>query len=482
MGRAKPPTVTTASPHPFEKAFPTTTTTVKFVVAVIGLVGAAMRGLWPWRREVGGLVVVSGTWIGLGHMLPGWWALAATIGLLGAPVLHPIVRRRVGLWMHCGRVRRWLIVGLDQTRFANPNGALPRIRRVRATPVGERVWLRLRPGQSIELLEGKVEELRASVRAQDVRLTRDPRRAHLVTVDVIRRDTLTHAPPVAWLNLHDEVLSIWDRVHFGISELGEAVWLFLVERAILIGGNRGAGKSNLLNLIVAHAAKSPDAELVLIDANRIQLAPWAARARLFADHDPDTAIGVLQQVQDELDRRLDWLVSLPGSPVALTRQLSHEHKVPMWLVVIDELAYHTSVAGTGVQQKAFYNLLRDIVARGRASGIVVVAATQRPTHDLVPTSLRDLFDIRIAFRTMTRTSSDVILGDDFARRGFSATDIDLNSRGVNWLFAEDRDPIRTKTTWITPETRVELAVTTVRHKPAPALLSVPTRRDPEATP
>ena len=108
---------------------------------------------------------------------------------------------------------------------------------------------------------------------------------------------------------------------------------------------------------------------------------------------------------------------------------------------------------------------RDGVARGRAAGVGAVVATQRPTHDLIPTSLRDLFDIRVAYRTMTRTSSDVILGDDFARRGYSATDIDINARGVAWLLAEGRTPVRTKTVWIPAETRADLAVTTVRHRP-----------------
>jgi S-DNA-T family DNA segregation ATPase FtsK/SpoIIIE len=191
---------------------------------------------------------------------------------------------------------------------------------------------------------------------------------------------------------------------------------------------------------------------------------------------------VLLQVQAELDRRLDLFATLPGSPVALTKQLAAELGVRPWVLVVDELAYHTSVAGTSAQQKAFYATLRDIVARGRAAGVIVIVATQRPTHDLIPTSLRELFDIRIAFRTMTRTSSDVILGDDFAKRGFSATDIDINARGVCLLFAEGTDPTRTKAALITPQTRAELAVTTVRHRlpqPRPTVTVAAARTDLE---
>jgi len=188
---------------------------------------------------------------------------------------------------------------------------------------------------------------------------------------------------------------------------------------------------------------------------------------MFADHRPDDAIDLVRAWRDEIDRRLDLMTAMPGHPLGLTREISARYRLPVWLLVIDELAYHTTVAGTGAQQKEFYGLLRDGVARGRAAGMGAIVATQRPTHDLIPTSLRDLFDIRIAYRTMTRTSSDVILGDDFARRGFSGTDIDLTARGVAWLLAENREPIRTKTAWIPPEVRAQLSVSTVRNRPSP---------------
>jgi len=93
-------------------------------------------------------------------------------------------------------------------------------------------------------------------------------------------------------------------------------------------------------------------------------------------------------------------------------------------------------------------------------------ATQRPTSDVVPTSLRDLFSLRCAFRTTTTTSSDVILGDSWARRGFSATDIDIAARGVAWLLAEGHQPQRMKAAWLSDTTIADLAVTTIRHRPA----------------
>ena len=425
-----------------------------------------VRVLWPFRRELAVITAVCWIWQLVADWMAGWASLLVTAALVGLVLGVAPLRRPVLGWLAGGRTRRQLLAGLVQVRATDLNGRAPRVVRVRPTPIGQRLWLRLRPGQSAEAILTRVPELRAAVHSRDVRLARDEARSDRVTVDVVRRDPLSVSEVVPWLDRDKDALSLWDPVHWGVSELGTTVRLSLVERAVLIGGNRGAGKSSGINVLVAHAAKSPDAELLLIDANRLQLAPWRDRALCFADHRVDDAIDVVRRWRDEIDRRLALLESVPGVPLGLTRALSAEHGLPLWLLVIDELAYHTSVAGTGVQQREFSTVLRDGVARGRAAGCGVVVATQRPTHDLIPTSLRDLFDIRIAYRTMTTVSSDVILGDGFAKAGYCATDIDLTARGVAWLFAEGRAPVRTKTTWIPAELRAELAVTTVRYRPS----------------
>jgi hypothetical protein len=73
-----------------------------------------------------------------------------------------------------------------------------------------------------------------------------------------------------------------------------------------------------------------------------------------------------------------------------------------------------------------------------------VAATQRPSADIVPTSLRDLLGYRLAFRCSTDSSSDVILGHGWPNEGYTATDINPATRGV----ARDRElsPGRSHTT------------------------------------
>ncbi|MFZ1287708.1 MAG: hypothetical protein WAR57_11820, partial [Candidatus Phosphoribacter sp.] len=82
-------------------------------------------------------------------------------------------------------------------------------------------------------------------------------------------------------------------------------------------------------------------------------------------------------------------------------------------LVIDELA---EVVAAGVtrdekrddEERA--SLIRRLIAKGRAAGVVVVAATQKPSADVIPTGLRDLIAQRLAFETTSRAMTETILG------------------------------------------------------------------------
>ena len=236
--------------------------------------------------------------------------------------------------------------------------------------------------------------------------------------------------------------SIWHPVHLGIDETGAAVHVTLAERNLLIGGEPGSGKSVTLNLIVAHAALSPDCRLILVDGKRVELGLWRGCAEEFIGPSIVDAIALLRRLQSMMDSRYDVLLD------AGRRKITAETGLPVVVIVLDELAYFSSTVGDAKQQKEFVALVRDLVARGRAAGIIVVAATQRPSADIVPTSLRDLLGYRLAFRCSTDSSSDVILGHGWANEGYTAADIDPAARGVGWLIAEGGVPRRIKTAFL----------------------------------
>jgi DNA segregation ATPase FtsK/SpoIIIE, S-DNA-T family len=248
-------------------------------------------------------------------------------------------------------------------------------------------------------------------------------------------------------------LSFFDPVHLGTDEYGEHVAIDLAERNILIGGEPGAGKSSAVNLIVAHVALSADACPVLIDGKQVELGPWRHCAHRFVGPSIDDAIDVLRWLQAEMNRRYDNLLN-DG-----LRKLTRNCGLCAYPVFIDEYAYFSATIGTKAQQAEFAALTRDHVARGRAAAIPVILATQRPSHQVIDPSMRDLFSWRLAFRCTTDSSSDVVLGHGWASEGYTAADIDPLARGVGWLLSESGVPRRIKTAWLTDADVASLAAT-----------------------
>ena len=245
--------------------------------------------------------------------------------------------------------------------------------------------------------------------------------------------------------------SIWEPIHLGIGEDGRPIRVPLIYRNMLLAGEPGAGKSVGLNNIVAHAALSTDCRLWLFDGKIVELGLWRSCADRFIANDLGDAIAALLDLQSEMDSRYVVLDE------ARRRKIAPSDGVEPIVVVLDELAYFAATVGTKREQESFAVLVRDLVARGRAAGIIVVAATQRPSADIIPTSLRDLFGYRWAFRCTTDTSSDIVLGHGWAGRGYTAASVAPEAKGIGFLLAEGGIPRRAKAAYLSDDEVYALA-------------------------
>lgn len=229
-------------------------------------------------------------------------------------------------------------------------------------------------------------------------------------------------------------LSMYDPIYLGIDEYGEPVYLDLMYRNLLAAGEPGGGKSGFLNIICAHGALSTNTRLVLFDGKRVELGLYRDVADAFVGPDITHAIATMKRLQVVMDNRYQWLEAQNR------RKIGPADDLEVILAIFDEIAYFSATVGEKREQEEFTTLLRDLVARGRAAGVIVVAATQRPSFDIIPTSLRDLFAYRCAFRCTTSNSSNIILGQGWAEAGFSAHTISPTNQGAALLLAESGAP------------------------------------------
>ena len=161
---------------------------------------------WRWRTELIVLAILAAVLRWLDIMITLLWAslvLAAFAGLLlGVPHSRRFITRR--FW--CVLARHRLHRLCYEARLHTRSGRLPLILWIRPTRVGERAWMLCRAGICAEDFEAHTGELRAACYARDARVTRHRRWSHLITVDIIRRDTLAASniisSPLARLTAH----------------------------------------------------------------------------------------------------------------------------------------------------------------------------------------------------------------------------------------------------------------------------------------
>lgn len=172
---------------------------------------------------------------------------------------------------------------------------------------------------------------------------------------------------------------------------------------ILVAGATGSGKSVSINtmlcsLLLKHSPAT--LSLYMIDPKRVELARYRALPHLRAPiaTDLDSAERVLQAVHSEMETRFQRLERVGALHVD---ELGMGHVV----LVMDEFASLMSREG----KKRLLPHLQEIARLGRAAGIHMILATQRPTRDVLDGQLKSNCPTRIAFRVPSVTDSRVIL-------------------------------------------------------------------------
>ena len=321
-------------------------------------------------------------------------------------------------------------------------GAIPTIARVEVTSVGRTYLVRLPAGLHFEVMEAVAPELAAALGVRQLKVRSTPENASYVTITEILVDPRP-ANLRSGLTTAQRV-DLWNPIPFGIADDGHVVQLGLPEHNVLIGGEPGSGKSVALSQIIAAAALDLSVSITLFDGKQVELAMWSGVAERFIGPDQDAAVHALEELRTEMDARYSSLLEVRQ------RKITRETGGGLHVIVIDELAFYLR-GGKKDLRDQFAELLRDLVSRGRAAGFIVVAATQKPSHEVVPTWIRDLFAFRLAMRCSSSDASDTILGQGWAKQGFSAAAIDPSKRGVGYLLAEGGVPVLLKTPYLSDE-------------------------------
>ncbi|MCE1247090.1 MAG: DNA translocase FtsK [Firmicutes bacterium] len=184
---------------------------------------------------------------------------------------------------------------------------------------------------------------------------------------------------------------------------------------LLIAGATGSGKSVCINSVIGsilYKATPLDVQMIMVDPKRVELSlfegiPHLVDIKLPGGKkiitDPKAATLALKTVSEIMDRRYEDFVALKVRNIKEYNEKADE-AIPYILIVIDELADLMMVSSSTVEQ-----YICRIAQLGRASGIHLIVATQRPSVDVITGLIKANIPSRIAFAVSSMVDSRTIL-------------------------------------------------------------------------
>jgi len=145
---------------------------------------------WRWRTELMLLTLTIAAVWRLALLITIIWAVVALAAFTGILLAVPVTRRFAARRFWCVLVRHRIQRLCYEAKLHTRLGRIPLVLWIRPTKVGERAWLLCRAGICVEDFQAHLGELRAACFARDARAAHNPRWSHLVTIDIVRRDTL----------------------------------------------------------------------------------------------------------------------------------------------------------------------------------------------------------------------------------------------------------------------------------------------------
>ena len=277
-----------------------------------------------------------------------------------------------------------------------------------------RYELELDRGVKLSKITGLADDIALSLGASGVRISAIPDKISVVGIEVPNRLVSTvFAREVigsdAFYRAKSPLSFAVGKDIGGTSIVGDIAKL----PHLLIAGTTGSGKSVCMNSLIIsllYKASPEQVKLIMIDPKMVELGVYNGIPHLLIPvvTDPKKAAGSLQWAVTEMMRRYRMMAD------AGVRNLSEYNKLaavsdeydamPQLVVVIDELADLMLVAAKDVEEA-----ICRVAQMGRASGIHLIVATQRPSADVITGLMKANIPSRIAFAVASAMESRIIL-------------------------------------------------------------------------
>ncbi|WP_424887427.1 cell division protein FtsK [Streptomyces sp. XH2] len=233
---------------------------------------------------------------------------------------------------------------------------------------------------------------------------------------------------VKWQLANARRHDVFKRVPFGLDPRGRSQSVPLIQHNVLIGSQPGQGKTASVRVLACGAALDPSVELWLHENKGTgDLDALACVSHRFVsgidDESVKYAADSLKLLREEVMRRAAAIKKLPRDlcpDKRITREIADKRSLKLWplLAVFDECqnVFAHSAYGKQAGEDAEF-----VIKLGRALGVILVLATQRPDKESLPTGISGNVSIRFCLRVAGQVENDMILGTSAYKNGVRAT-------------------------------------------------------------
>jgi hypothetical protein len=198
---------------------------------------------------------------------------------------------------------------------------------------------------------------------------------------------------------------------------------------LMIAGTTGSGKSvGLQAMILSILATLTPAEIgfVMIDPKRLELTRYNGIPHLALPvvTDPEMAVPALERVRQEMLTRYEIMERYDVRKISEYNEGRYGEPMPYLAVVIDEMAQLVETAGPELM-----GIIQQIAQMGRAAGVHIIMAMQRPSVDVVTGTIKNCFPSRISFQVTSAIDSRTIIGEAGAEQLLGQGDMLLMVEG-----------------------------------------------------
>ena len=222
---------------------------------------------------------------------------------------------------------------------------------------------------------------------------------------------------------------------------------------LLIAGTTGSGKSVMTNTLISsllYRNAPSDMKLIIVDPKQVEMAQYQDIPHLLTPiiTQTDKALSAMKWAVGEMERRYTLMaeekvknISDYNAKMAKANDPEKEGKMPYIVIIIDEMADLMMMAGKDLEM-----LIVRIAQKGRAAGIHLVLATQRPEVKVITGLIKANIPGRIAFAVGSQMDSRIMLDQGGAEKLLGKGDMLLlttemmgKPRRIQGAWASDED-------------------------------------------